>query len=342
MQTMRVFISGADSHGGLANSYARACEALDCDVFHFDDQGRYQQQFSPINNSYTHRFLWRLFARPLQRELIETVDRQNPDLILILKGWFFKPETIRTLKKNHPETPIFCFNQENPFRKEFAYSNQWIVKSIPHYDAYFTWGEFLIEELEEAGANRVTHVPFAHDPALHYPVNVTEEEHEQFGSDITFIGTWSRKREKFIRSLLDYDIQVWGNMWNRADADVRKVCTHEAVYGEGFSKVCNSSKVVVDILREQMVPSHSMKCFEIPACGAFFTCNPGHELDQFYDIGEEIVTFETPEDLRSRVEHYLNHDNDRARIADRGKERVKEHTYKRRAKTILDVYTNLD
>jgi spore maturation protein CgeB len=167
-----------------------------------------------------------------------------------------------------------------------------------------------------------------------------EQERERFGSDIAFIGTWSRKREKFIEALLDYDVQVWGNMWNRANADVRKVCTHEAVYGEDFSKVCNSSKIVVDVLREQMVPSHSMKCFEIPACGAFFTCNPGHELDQFYDIGEEIVTFETPGDLQDRVDYYLDNDEERTRITDRARDRVQEYTYERRAKTILDVYTD--
>lgn len=339
---MNILISGAETHGGLATSYVRAFQQLGHEVTQFDDQGRYENHYGPINNRYTHRFLWRLFARPLQSEFMDVVDEEDPDLLLIFKGWFFKPETIKEIQRRHPDTPIFCYNQENPFRDEFAYSNQWIVGSIPLYDAYFTWGEFLVEHLKEAGANRVTHVPFAHDPGLHYPVEVTGEDQERFGSDIAFIGTWSEKREEYINALLDNDIQVWGNMWRRADADVQGVCTHEAVYGEDFSKVCNSSKVVVDILREQMVPSHSMKCFEIPACGAFFTCNPGHELDQFYDIGEEIVTFETPEDLGGQVEYYLNHDNERARIAERGQERVQEHTYERRAKTILDVYTNLD
>ena len=36
------------------------------------------------------------------------------------------------LKKHWPNTPLFCFNQENPFSLwNISYSNPWILKSIP-------------------------------------------------------------------------------------------------------------------------------------------------------------------------------------------------------------------
>lgn len=335
---MKVLISGQWGRGSLEESYRRAFEALGHKTIQFNDRVIYQQGYPIPKNRITKRIFWKFLAKPVQSALLERVRETNPDLVFVLKGWYFKPETLRQLKQEFPETELFCFNPENPWSEGFAYSNEWMRESIPIFDSYFTWGRFLISKLEAAGATRVEHLPFAHDPSLHYPVSVDTEEQTNYDSDIAFIGTWSKERERVINRLLDFEITIWGNRWEKAAPSIQDRCTHSTAIGEEFSMICKGSNIMLDVLREQMIPSHSMKSFEIPACRGFLLCNKGKELDDFYRIGRDIVCYSDLEDIVNKVNYYLTAQKERERIAKSGREVAKKHTYRDRAEQIVDVY----
>ena len=77
--------------------------------------------------------------------------------------------------------------------------------------------------------------------------------------------------------------------------------------------------------------------FEVPGCGGFTLTGRAENLEDYYQGGKEVVSFEDAEDLVKKVYYYLDHDEERAAIAQAGYERtMHEHTYVHRFNEIFD------
>jgi len=78
------------------------------------------------------------------------------------------------------------------------------------------------------------------------------------------------------------------------------------------------------------------------AAGAFFLVKshpndkrPGG-IGEFFDLGEELITFETPQDLVRKVNHYLKNESERQRITQAARTKLLEqHCYRHRMETML-------
>jgi spore maturation protein CgeB len=78
--------------------------------------------------------------------------------------------------------------------------------------------------------------------------------------------------------------------------------------------------------------------FEVPGCGAFLLSGRAENLDEYYDIGRELVCFEGETELLELARYYLEHEPKRAAIARAGYERTRrEHTYAHRFRQIFRV-----
>ena len=77
------------------------------------------------------------------------------------------------------------------------------------------------------------------------------------------------------------------------------------------------------------------RTFEVPVCGLLMT-GVAENLSDYYTPGEQIVTFENTDDLIDKVRYYLAHEEERARIANAGRQRtLSEHTYAHRFNEIF-------
>ena len=71
--------------------------------------------------------------------------------------------------------------------------------------------------------------------------------------------------------------------------------------------------------------------FEIPACGGFQLSGVAEGIEEFFEVGKEIVCYRTFDELVEKITYYLSHDDERCAIAQAGYQRViREHTYKDR------------
>ncbi len=158
--------------------------------------------------------------------------------------------------------------------------------------------------------------------------------------------------EKFIRSPkrrgLLQKLPVWKCGWMNP-ADELEKC-----------KVINRSKIHFGMVRLRGVWEETFKAalptYPIDRSGLFyqpkgrlFQAVGGRamglneyspELEELFEIGKEIVTFEYGEigDLREKLKFYVTHDNERERIATAGFERGrKQHTFTHRVRQILDI-----
>jgi spore maturation protein CgeB len=79
-----------------------------------------------------------------------------------------------------------------------------------------------------------------------------------------------------------------------------------------------------------------LRDFEAPMCGSFYMVEYMPELEEFFEVGKEIVCYTDPDDLADKCRYYLEHDADRERIRLAGHKRaIKDHSWQKRFETVF-------
>lgn len=339
---MKILLIGDFSFGTLGLSYCNAFKKLNCEVYKFDTVKSYNEINPFVKYGLADRLFSRIFVQDINKAILQSVVLHKPDIVFVIKGSIVFPDTLKKIKSLNKGL-LINFNPDNPFNPNKGASNDFIRKSIPLYDCYFIWGKFLMPLLKNAGAKHVEYLPFAYDPELHYPVKISDEEKKIFGSDIAFIGSWDKEREYWLSKITDYDLAIWGNAWEKLSifSPLRKKWKGRAVIGEDFSKVCNASKIVLNLIRKQNENAHNMRTFEVPACKGFMLTTRTSEQSVFFEEGKDMVCFETPDELIKKINEYLFKNEDRKKTSEEAYKKVQPHVYMERAKAILDVCSRI-
>jgi spore maturation protein CgeB len=80
------------------------------------------------------------------------------------------------------------------------------------------------------------------------------------------------------------------------------------------------------------------RTFELAACGAFQLCDDRQLLPELFEVGREIITFSSREDMKEKMEYYLAHPEERKVICERARARIlKDHSYDRRMEQMLSI-----
>lgn len=339
---IKIVITGSNVEEGLTASLSKAFLKHDCEVVCFDDALSYTNAHRWMRNPITDRLLYKFFPKKVQEDFIEIALREKPDVLLVLKGFYFHPKTIARVKSELPHTFLFYFNPDNTFNTwHFGNSNTWILRSIPCYNVHLIWGLFLVEQMKKYGAKRIEYFPFGYDAELHYPINPGQEEKNMYVAEIAFVGTWDKEREWWLNQIIDYPFSIWGNSWERANKKLRTKWKRRAVFGNELSKVCNSSKINLNFIRRQNIPAHNMRTFELPACKVFMLTTRTEEQNQFFEEGRDFACFSTPEELREKLDYYLPRDELRREMAENAYKKVQGYTYFERVKKILALYAEM-
>jgi spore maturation protein CgeB len=104
---------------------------------------------------------------------------------------------------------------------------------------------------------------------------------------------------------------------------------------EVFSKyevILNFSNVWADGRSgSQLIPHVRLRDFEAPMCRTCYLTGHSDEIAEFYDLGKEIETYRSQEELVEKTNYYLKHPGDAERLRSAGYRRAKsDHTWKRR------------
>ncbi|MCP4707714.1 MAG: glycosyltransferase [Planctomycetes bacterium] len=127
----------------------------------------------------------------------------------------------------------------------------------------------------------------------------------------------------------------------RKDAWVENPSYKVIGYGEELNKLYNGRKIFLHISGSGWVDDYLLNGM---AAGAFFLVK-GHPRDleqdgigKMFELGKELVTFETGEDLVRKVRYFLSHDKEREAIAQAGREKVLgSHSYAIRMQEVLNA-----
>lgn len=108
----------------------------------------------------------------------------------------------------------------------------------------------------------------------------------------------------------------------RLKRDIPGFQHHCNVFFEEKARLTSSMKIMVNVSLDNDI---NLRVFETMACGAMLITDRIHDngLEQLFEDGKHLVTFETEDELVAKVRHYLSHEEERAAIARAGQERVR-------------------
>ena len=207
------------------------------------------------------------------------------------------------------------------------------------YDLMFFKDPFLVDRFRsELGLNQAHYLPECCRSDLHAlgpDPGVAETR------DLGTAGNIHPSRAAVLKRLINegHRVTVWGPPVARWMQDVSSqietlpfVANHEKV------RAFRSCKIILNTTHPAEVEGTNVRTFEAAATGAFQLVNHRSALESLFEVGKEITTFESLDDLVDKVRYFLPRDAERREIADRAQARaLAEHTYQHRINSILSM-----
>ena len=103
-------------------------------------------------------------------------------------------------------------------------------------------------------------------------------------------------------------------------------------------KIFKCSKINLNITSKTIRSGLPLRIFDIIGSGGFLLTNYQTEIPEYFEIGKDLDVFSSEEELLSKVEYYLTHEEERKEIASNGYNKVRKfHTYEDRIKDMMQI-----
>lgn len=318
----------------ISSSFKRSLESFGhyCEIYDLSYYiNRYINYFVKKSTPIRTKFLLNI-----NQKLLEYLSANRFDAILVVKGTFILPETVKEIAC---KTWISCFNPDDPFNSETweGSSQSNIPDSIENYSHYFIWSQKLRDTIAKKYRVPTSYLPFAIDPELIKVFKGINKNHQ-----ISFIGNGDKERQEWLNksgeklSAISGDqIKVFGRYWKPH----KGVDVMSGKFGDEYFKVFYESKININILRQQNKGATNMRTFEIPATGNFMLHEISAEAIDFYPADQSAVYFESAEELKDKCLFYLKNEKLRDQIARSAflLSQNESYTYKGRMRNFLTV-----
>lgn len=288
-----------------------------------------------------NKILRRFYVEDFNSQILSVLNSFQPDLILVYKGTFINPATIVRIKQK--QIKIINFFPDVSF---FSHGSL-IPKTLKHYDWIFSTKSFAKNDLKEKfGISNVSFIPHGFDPNIHRMLNPSDNDIAIFECDISFIGTWSPKKEEILSSIIlnipTVNLKIWGGQWERAtSSNLKSYIMNVPIHGDLYALAINCSRINLALLSEIVVGASSgdlitSRTFHIPGAGGFMLHERTEEVKKYFDEDVEAVYFSNINELVNKINYYLENQEERTFIAQNGFLKAKQnHSLDNRAHEIL-------
>ena len=336
---MRILFAGALWYGSTALHRKVALQELGHDVVGVDTTppNRRWERWLPIR--ILRRLGYPLDLAGANRQVLSHIERNPFDILWVDKGLTIAPQTLVAVKNQYPACRLVSYSPDdmlNPRNQSRRY-----LADLPLYDLHVTTKSYNVAELKELGARDVLFVGNAYDRHTHCPIPLTADEKRRWGADVGFVGAFEQARYQMMSALAEAGVQVTvrGPGWEPYVGQHPNMSIKPGwVLGDDYAKAICATKINLCFLRKINRDLQTQRSVEIPACGGFMLAERTDEHLALFQEGEEAEFFSDEEELISKVRYYLDHEQERAQIAARGRERCLRSGYSNheRLRTVLD------
>jgi spore maturation protein CgeB len=260
----------------------------------------------------------------LNRALLERVEAIKPDVVFcVLMQYEIWVETLRLIRKS------------GAFLVNWATDDSWKYEMFskliaPEFDLYVTTYSSVLRRYQKDGIGNVVLSQWAaNSDTLAPPLPARECCYP-----VSFIGAAYGNRPDIIDSLSreGIDVACFGYGWPEGPIDAKRIpeIVRMSAISLNFSE--GSQKGLVEAGNRQI----KARLFEVPGYGGCLLTEETPDLEKYFRVGEEVLTFSDPDDLAATIKALLVYPDRRNAIARRGFERVRvEHTYDQRFAQLL-------
>jgi len=161
---------------------------------------------------------------------------------------------------------------------------------------------------------------------------------------VSFVGSVSWHHQDRIRLLENLcsrlDVKVWGQGIEGlpGSSPIRDRYAGKA-WGTQMYQILHSSKITVNHhIGVAESYANNMRLFEATGVGTLLVTDWKVNLHEMFEPGKEVVTYRSPEECVEVIRYYLQHEEERQRIARAGQERtLREHTYYQRMQELVQI-----
>jgi spore maturation protein CgeB len=277
------------------------------------------------------------FLQLLSQAILAKVEQFEPDLVLALAQAPLTRQALRRLAKDKVVTAMWFVEDYRLFTYWRAFASYYDIFAVIQKDPF-------LEELGRIGQRNPLYLPLAAHPSFHRPLELNPVESRMYGSDLSFLGAGYPNRRTAFQHYLSYDFKIWGSDWD-GDVVLQPLVQKNGtrIESDDAVKIFNAAKINLnlhssikgggEIAKGDFV---NPRTFEIACCGGFQLVDQRSLMPELF-TGEELALFSSLGEMQEKIDHYLSRPEERARYAQKGRERVlKEHTYAARMHTLIE------
>ena len=212
-----------------------------------------------------------------------------------------------------------------------------VVKLGRMVDAMFVTYLPTVETYGALGIANVMHLPQGMDPELDHPPRTVPDRYK---CEVAFIGGNSPHRNTVLRSMAEvYDLQIRGPGWRKAPPDLP--IAGGPIYGKAYAQAVAGAAVSLGAhsLPEMaaQTASASNRMWKVMGCRGFYLGEWVQGIEALGAEGVHCAWYRTLDEGIEQVRYYLDHPDERRRIADTGRRHALEHhTYAHRVRLLLE------
>ena len=293
----------------------------------------------------------------LESQLIKEYLNYDYIFFFMYKDDFYL-ETLRKIKNSSKTKSIGWFSDDD-WRYEI-YSQ----KYIGCFDLIVTTYKNAFEKYKKDGQKDVLLSQWAANPSKNIKL-----KNQPYKYDISFVGKKYGNRKYFIESIKaqNYNVKCYGKGWEDSsyyNGDVKEVYNFSKINlnfsdsstGPSFKNLIKvffkkntSNKYLLNTMKN--IPKNfknlitlktsqiKARPFEILASQNFLLCEHAEELRDYFEIGKDLDTFRNKDELKDKIEYYLNNVDYIKKIAISGKNKIEKiHNYKKRFQAIFNYF----
>ena len=146
-----------------------------------------------------------------------------------------------------------------------------------------------------------------------------------------------QERIRTIKNISDHfsmDLYTQSNISHFPNVNFRGAADSETMMPQIFK----CSKINLNMTNRPIRTGLPLRIFDIMGAGGFLLTNYQSELTDLFVLGEDLVAYESQEDMLNKIAYYLEHEDERNAIAKHGQETIRQkHTYAIKLKEILTL-----
>ncbi len=269
----------------------------------------------------------------VEKPVLKEICSYSAELVITTFDYFLKEE-LEVIRENLPGVKIVMWFPDHlkSFDRAFFMTAD--------YDALFFKDPFIVKNLYDIYEMNVFYLPEAFSKLRHTVTNDFMERRGEYDCDIAMIGSQHSFRVPLLEKLLDYDIKLYGvrNPWRLNTDKIKKFYTGRFAADHEKANAFCGARIALNTLYFAEIEGVNVRAFEIAGSGGFQLMQWKPGLSDLFVLDKEVVAYHTAQELREKIDYYLEHTEERQKIAAAGKRRAwAEHSYEPRLQRLIDM-----